>query len=239
MMRFISRLPRAAFGAAALFLVVGAPTCGDSDGACTAEPVGAITAYTLDPTPVAHIDTEGPVISLSALDENGLQEMVIRDATTGGLDTLRYGIWGHPDRVVALPVSPGRSYRVTLDHVGGFPEASGLLIQDDRGVLFAAASDRGPGELALTGGIPGFGLTLESSDCASRATDECFTYLRNMRLRVTRTEASAALFHGEETILAGYRILCLTAQEAGYTSTCADAGVIHLSYVIVRADSTD
>jgi hypothetical protein len=239
MMRFHSRFPEAAFCAAALFLVVGAPTCADSDGTCTAEPVGAITAYLLTAAPAAHLDVEGPVVSLSPVDANGIQEMVIRDASTGGLDTLRYGVWGHPDRFVALPVTPGRSYRVTLDHVGGFPEASGILIQDERGVLFAAASDRGPGELALTGGVPGFGIALEPTDCVSRSTDECFTYLRNMRLRVTRAEASAALIHGEEASLAGYRVVCLTAQEAGYTNACADAGVVNLSYVIARADSTN
>lgn len=239
MFRFLSRSPGVAFGAAALFLVVGAPTCGDADTACTAEPVGAITAYTLALTPAAHLDVEGPVISLSPVDDNGLQELVIRDAAAGGLDTLRYGIWGHPDRVVPLPVAPGRSYRVVLDHVGGFPEASGLLIQDDRGVLFAAASDRGPGELTLTGGVPGFSVALEPTDCVSRSTGECFTFIKNMRLRVTHAEASVSLVHGEEGILADYRVVCLTAQDVEYTNACADAGLVHLSYVIARADSTN
>jgi hypothetical protein len=239
MMRLLSRSPGAAFCAAALFLVVGAPTCADSDTACTAEPIGAITAHLLTPTPATHLDVEGPVISLSPVDANGLQELVIRDASTGGLDTLRYGVWGHPDRVVSLPVTPGRTCRVVLDHVGGFPEASGILIQDEQGVLFAAASDRGPGELTLTGGVPGFGIALEPTDCVSRSADECFTYIRNMRLRVTRAEASVALIHGEEASLAGYRVVCLTAQEAEYTNACADAGVVNLSYVIARADSTN
>ncbi len=239
MFRFLSRSPGAAFGAAALFLVVGAPTCGDADSACTAEPVGAITAYTLALSPSTHLDVEGPVVSLSPVDENGLQELVIRDAGTSGLDTLRYGIREHPDRVVALPVTPGRSYRVVLDHVGGSPEASGILIEDDKGVLFAAASDRGPGELALTTGIPGFSLALEPTDCVSRSTGECFTFIKNMRLRVTHAEASVSLLHGEEAILADYRVVCLTAQDVEYTNACADAGLIHLSYVIARADSTD
>ena len=231
MLRFLSRFPGAVFLAAALPLAVSAPTCG-GDSACTTPPVGAITAYTLSPT--TRFEAQGTVVSLSPPREDGLQELVLRDAASGGLDTLRYGIYGHPELLVPIPLAPGAQCRVRLEQVGGFPAASGLLIQDDAGVLLAAVTDRGPGDLVLTEGIPGFALSLESANCPSRPVNPCLTYLRNLKLRVGRAEASVELFHGEEAALEGYRILCLTAQEAGYTDDCNDAAQVGFSCVILR-----
>ena len=42
--------------------------------------------------------------------------------------------------------------------------------------------------------------------------------------------------HGDQKTLAGYRIDCFTSQQVVYRKGCADAGLVELSYRIVRSD---
>ena len=43
-------------------------------------------------------------------------------------------------------------------------------------------------------------------------------------------------YHGDESTLGPYRVFVLTAQAVHYREGCADAGLVGVSYAIVRAD---
>jgi hypothetical protein len=162
-------------------------------------------------------------------DEFGMRRLVLRGAD-GRERRLAYAFPGG-----ALPVRAGEAHEFQIDVVAGSPAASGVVISDTEGLLFAAASDQRPGLHVLAGGIPGFELELLPATCPERGREQCISSARNAPLRVARAGRSVTLLHGESAALDGYRVDVLAAQEIRYDPRCADAGVVALSYAITRS----
>ncbi len=221
-------------GASVLALGAGSTSCRDAEPECTREPTGSITAYMASDPEAMHYAATVRVESVSAFDEQGMQRLVVRDTSGAALDTLAYG--APPEAgAPSLPVQEGDVIDLVLDHVGGFPSASGILIRDDGGLRFLGVADQRPGQTVLKGGIPGWDLALGAGTCESRPHDECYDAVINAPLRVAHDADTLQVYHGESGKLGAWRVSCYTAQRVDYTSNCADAGLVGVSYTIDRA----
>jgi hypothetical protein len=221
------------FALAAIMAAIGAGCSGRGPSSeCLAEPVGEFRVFVesrTSPPPIASLGFNAEVVAHVPEDDIGFRRVVLRkedDSESG----LAYRMPG-----AVLPVRVGTKYGFRVEYVAGFPGASGLVIRDASGLLFAAASDQGPGERVLRQGVPGFELEVLPSDCRSRPHGRCYDSIRNTRLRVTHDGQSATLRHGGSASLGRYRVDALTAQEVVYRPGCADAGLVALSWSIVRS----
>ncbi len=205
-------------------------TCGQTATGCGAEPKGSLVAFLEDPEGPMSVRFTGIVVAVRPPNDLGLARFVIRDGE-GRERRLTYGAAG-----VSLPIRQGDRYDFQVDHVGGFPEISGLLIRDSVGLLFAGVSDQNPGERALKEGVPSFDVAFAPTRCKSRPHGKCYDAIYNLPLRVSRQGKSATLFHGDSTRLGTYRVTCLTAQKVIYNDRCADAGLHGVSYAITREE---
>jgi hypothetical protein len=188
-----------------------------------------MVAFLEEPSPPLSARFAGTLVSRADL-EPDVYRYVIRDAT-GGERRLVYRAPGGP-----LPLDEGRSYEFQVDYVGGAPAASGLLVRDAAGLVFAGASDQRLGSHVLKDGISPFTLAVLPPSCSSRRSDTCFDAITNVPLQVRTEGASVELHNGESARLGPYRVTCLTAQAVAYSSRCADAGLPAVSYVIARAE---
>jgi hypothetical protein len=208
--------------------------CLGCTGQCDREPVGNFQAFLDSPQdlrPVRSSSFAGVLISVGPEDDLGFTRLRIRG--DDGTDRLiAYRLPGG-----ALPLRMNRRYRFRLDYAAGFPDASGLLVSDAEGLVFAAARDQRPGSRVLRDGVPGFGLELIEAECPSRQRDRCYESIRNARLRVSHGKHVAELFHGDSATLGAYRVVALTAQDVEYRPQCVDAGLVAVSYAIFRADA--
>jgi hypothetical protein len=233
-MLFRAALRRATafLGSTALFACAAASI--DSEGedgrACEAEPLGHLTAFLEEPAPPLSARLTGTVVTSSPGPAPDEYRYVIRDAA-GSERRLTYRAPGGP-----LPVKVGTAYEFQVDHVGGAPPASGLLIQDRSGLVFAGATDQRLGSHVLKDGLPDLALSPMPPACPSRPTGTCFEAIRNQPLRATYSGRSVDLVHGQSARLGPYRITCLTAQSVTYRPSCADAGLPAVSYLVVRVD---
>jgi hypothetical protein len=155
---------------------------------------------------------------------------VIREAA-GAERRLAYRAPGGP-----LPVKEGDAYDFQVDYVGGAPAASGLLIRDRRGLVFAGATDQRLGDHVLKEGVPDFALELRPPACPSRPAGTCYESVTSRPLRLTHGGRPADLLQGQSARLGPFRVTCLTAQSVVYRSGCADAGLPAVSYLIARLD---
>jgi hypothetical protein len=235
----MTRLPRnplfavLLLGLGVLAATGGPSSCKDADPTCGVEPTGSITTYVVSHPEIMHFRATVRVLSISGFDGTGMQTVVVRDTASAEVDTLAYGA---PPSTQAppLPLRVGDLVTVTLDHIGGFPTAQGILVVDEVGVLFAAASEQRPGTTVLADGLPGFTLTLLPSTCESRPHNECYDSIRNAPLRVEHGPDTVTVFQGESADLDPWVVHCFTAQAVDYNSNCADAGLIGVSYAVAR-----
>lgn len=200
---------------------------GRTADACTAEPLVAFDASLDVPMSETTLEFEGVLESSDPADEFG--RVSYRFTSSGGPRRLVV-------RGATLPLRDGASYAVRVERVGGSPPASGLLVRDANGLVFAAASDQTIGGLVLAGGVPGFALRLENSTCASRGAGECFRAAVNRPLRVQHGDASATLHHGDVARLGAFDVRCLIAQQVEYGG-CPDFALHAVSFTIARAGS--
>ena len=188
-----------------------------------------MVAFLEEPAPPLSARFAGTLLSRADL-EPDVYRYVIRDAS-GAERRLTYRAPGGP-----LPLREGASYEFQVDYVGGAPAASGLLIRDGAGLLFAGASDQRLGSHVLKEGVPPFTLALLPPACSSRRRDTCFDAITNVPLQVRSESVSVELHNGESARLGSYRVTCLTAQAVAYSGRCADAGLPAVSYIILRAE---
>lgn len=211
-------------------LLLGCAEAVDGDGGCAAEPRGQMVAFLEQGASPLSTRFTGTVVSVTPGSEPDAYRYVIRDAA-GAERRLAYRAPDGP-----LPVEPGAAYEFQVDYVGGAPSASGLLIRDRRGLLFAGATDQGIGDHVLKEGLPDLALELRPAACPGRPAGECFESITNRPLRVTQGGRPADLLQGQSVRLGPYRVTCLAAQSVVYRSRCADAGLPAVSYLIVRVD---
>jgi hypothetical protein len=212
-------------------LLLGCAEGVDGDGrGCEAEARGQMVAFLEQDAPPLSARFSGTVVSVAPGSGPDAYRYVIRDAA-GAERRLAYRAPDGP-----LPVKEGAAYEFQVDYVGGAPAASGLLIRDRTGLVFAGATDQGLGAHVLKDGLPGLTLELRPPACPGRAAGTCFESITNRPLRVTHEGRPADLLQGQSVRLGPYRVTCLAAQSVVYRSGCADAGRPGVSYLIARVD---
>ena len=213
-----------------LGLLVTAFGCGNSwaEPNCRAEPVGWVTVFLEQSRESRSIRLSGTIVESEAPDDLGLRHYLIEDVS-GARQQLTYGAPTDPP-----PLEQGRTCELQVDYVPGMPSPNGILVHDDKGFLFAAASDYGPGDRVLQEGVPGFRIKLVPSDCPNRSRNKCFESIVNIRLSVEYAGETVVLFQGQSARLGPYRVACLLAQDVIYSDTCADAGMFRVAYTITR-----
>lgn len=200
-----------------------------ADARCEAEPVGQLVAFLEEDSPPLSLRLTGTVVAISSTAPEAWR-YVIRDAA-GAERRLAYRAPGG-----ALPVRLGRTYDFQVDYVGGAPAASGLLVRDAAGLVFAGMTDTRLGSHVLKDGLPELAMALVASGCASRRSDRCYEAIVNQRLRATYSGRALELMHGQSDRLGPYRISCLSAQAVTYRPGCADAGLAAVSYLVARVE---
>jgi hypothetical protein len=216
-------------GSALVVACAGSADTNGADAGCAAEPSGQMVAFLEEDSPPPSLRLTGTVVSFSTTAPDAYR-YVIRDSS-GAERRLAYRAPGGP-----LPVRQGSTYDFQVDYVGGAPAASGLLVRDPSGLVFAGATDTRLGSHVLKDGLPDLAIELIPSGCASRRSDRCYETITNQRLRATHSGRSVELMHGQSERVAAYRISALTAQAVTYRQGCADAGLPAVSYLVSRVD---
>lgn len=196
---------------------------------CGGEPLDPFVAFEVGGGEATSRSFSGQVVEIGAPDPFAGTRYRVREAT-GKEHVL---VCRMPGR--ALPLVTGRTYDFALDYVGGTPSASGLVVTDQDGLLFAGASDQGVGDHVLGAGVPGFALRLLPITCPSRGQGECYDAVFNRGLEVTSGDRKATLYQGDAARVAGHDVRCLIAQQVTYSSRCADYALHAVSYTITRA----
>jgi len=198
-----------------------------SEARCQSEPLGTVTVWVEDHDTSTPLRFTGSIKALLP-DKAGFEGMTVVDGD--GRDYLiRFRL---PE--MELPLELARSYDFEIQYVGGWPAASSIFVRDGDGLLFVGVSDWDMGSNVVKGGVPGFEIEKIASDCRSRPHSSCYDELRNAILKVADGNNIVELFHGESARLGSYRVTCLTCQDVVYNSSCADAGLISISYTISR-----
>lgn len=195
---------------------------------CLVEPAGEVRVYLEGVSDSLVTRFAGQIVSLSPADVDGFIHFQVREPS-GRLRDVALNVPGG-----ATPLRVGMSANFRIDVAPGTPGASALVVRDDQGLLFAAASDQAPGAAVLRDGLEGFTLALESTGCSSRAHDACLESVTNQRLRARYAVSEVALYHGDSAALGRWRVRCLTAQSVKYAPHCADVALFGVSYLIVR-----
>ena len=235
---------RLATGLAALVLVL-VPGCHDpaAPGAhetrtvtpqesCEAAPLEAFDAYDAGALGSTGSRFDARVSAIGDPDAFGQTAVVLRGAD-GSEHHLVLRLGGD-----STPLQPGAEYTIDLQHIGGSPPASALVVRDADGLVFAGATDQTLGAHVLAQGIPGFRLALLDPTCAGRPHDDCVEALFNLPLQVTIGGASATLYNGQSAELDGYSVRCRVAQSARYSGHCPDYALPGVSYTIARIPPT-
>jgi hypothetical protein len=224
---------RAVLLGSALFIACEAVSLdnrGQDARACLAEPVGYMVAFLEEDAPPLSVRLRGTVVAFSSGPSPDAYRYVIRDAA-GAERRLAYRAPGGP-----LPIKERVSYDFQVDYVGGAPAASGMLIRDGSGLVFAGATDQRLGAHVLKDGLPDLVLALLPGACRSRSSSTCYESITNQVLRASHSGRTVELRHGQSARLNGYQIRCLTAQAVTYRRGCADAGLPAVSYLVSRVE---
>lgn len=226
--RFTRLLPLA--GAVMAFT---AGPCEERPADCAAEPLGELVAFSASALAPPTAEVEGTLTEYTPAGD-GYSRLVVRQ-DSGGLDTLRVSV---PDDFLKLEI--GHAYAFRVEHVGGRPPASALVISDQDGLVFAGATDGTIGGHVLKDGLPGFTFELVDGGCESRDRSPCYEAIINRRLDVRGEDnETLSLFNGDSGRIGTFQVTCLTAQHVDYSSQCADAGLPAVSWIVARLDSAD
>jgi hypothetical protein len=224
--RFTRLLPLA--GAVMAFT---AGPCEERSADCAAEPLGELVAFSASAQAPPLVEVDGTLTEYSPAGD-GYSRLVVQPVS-GPPDTLRVSV---PDDLLRLEI--GQAYAFRVEHVGGRPPASGLVISDQEGLVFAGATDGTIGGHVLKDGLPGFEFELVDGGCESRDRSTCFDAIVNRRLDVRGgANETVSLFNGDSGRIGTFQVTCLTAQHVDYSSQCADAGLPAVSWVVARVNS--
>jgi hypothetical protein len=207
------------------FLAVGCR--GSLDAPCGDEPMGVVTVWVEGDYTGEPVRFSGTVESLTP--GYGKLDSVTIAADDGSKRVIRFQAPG-----TAIPVEAGRRYGFEVQHAGESPAFSSILVTDEKGLVFAGVSDWQVGANVVKDGVYGVRVTKAPAECEDRPHADCYDSMKNAILKVSLGEESARLFHGESAELGGYRVTCFTCQDVVYNGSCADAGLITVSYMIVR-----
>src|SRR5687767_7034482 len=195
---------------------------------CEAEPRGRITAFVRGESSSSVVFTAGVERHIQRTD-GPAHRYVLREAS----GVTRELSVSSTEPVPGLEV--GKEYRFRVDYKPGWPGASGLVISDGAGLLYAALTDQEVGRNVLTDGVPGFSITLRTAECRrSRPHSSCFDSMINLPVEVRSSGDAVVLYHGESQQLGDYVVSVLTAQDVIYNKSCKDAGVSRISLTIYR-----
>ena len=128
----------------------------------------------------------------------------------------------------------GHAYDLQIEYIGGYPAASGIVVKDERGLLFAAATDQQAFQHVLKNGIEGFDIAMSDAGCPSRSHERCYDAVFNQKVRFARGAGSASLTNGQSAAVGDFRVHVLTAQKVVYNKGCADAGLVGVSFTVTR-----
>jgi VCBS repeat-containing protein len=207
------------------FVAVGCR--GSSDAPCGDEPMGIVTAWVEGDYTGKAVRFSGTVESLTP--GNGKLDSITIAADDGSKRVIRFQAPG-----TGIPVEAGGRYGFEVQHAGEFPTVSSIVVTDEKGLVFAGVSDWDVGANLVKDGVIGIRLRKAPAECEDRPHADCYDTMKNAILVASYGEKSVRLFHGESGELDGYRVTCLTCQDVVYNSSCADAGLITVSYMIVR-----
>ncbi len=218
---------------AAAVACAASPRPGSPDpAACAREPTGSVlVAIEGMQTPRYARSLAGAIVSVQPGTGGQPARITVRLDSTE--ETVRI-LYGDPTGEVPLP--PGRHFELEVESIGGYPGASSLVASDDGGLAFVAASDGAPGRKVLRGGVEGVRIGFLPARCPGRPADRCYEALINRPLEFALGRETAVLMHGDRKSLGDYRIDCFTSQQVVYRKGCAHAGLVGLSYRIVRSD---
>lgn len=198
-----------------------------SQSGCAAEPVGTVFAAIENESSIDVLRFTGIVESVTPKGDGYHDRIVVVS------DDRRYTVlFAAPDK--PLPVVASQPYAFEIQHKPGFPTTCSIIVSDEKGMIFAGATDWSLGANVLPDGPSGFELAAGPTECESRPHSACYESITNSPLSVSSGGDSVTLFHGESGSLAGYVVTCLSCQDIVYTSTCADAGLNGVSYIIER-----
>jgi hypothetical protein len=198
-----------------------------TDGApCSAEPREPFDVTLETPMSDTSLEFAGILEAIEPADPDG--RVSYRITAAGASHRLMV-------RGATLPLHTGGAYEARIERVGGSPPASGLLIRDATGLVFAGASEQRIGAHVLTGGVPGFTLQLETTNCPSRAQGDCFRSAVNRALAVAHGDARATLYHGDVARFGDFEVRCLIAQDVDYGGRCPDFAFHAVSFTVARA----
>jgi hypothetical protein len=196
-------------------------------GDCSADPAQPLAVF-LEGDALSPVRFDGTVTARDTAGADGFTILVIRDRQGNEHRIHLRAPGGGPT------LHAGAAYSFLIETAPGFPTASGLVVQDSAGIVFAGASDQSPGGHVLKDGLPGLTLVLEDAPCRSRGHSECYDALYNRRLRAIMDGRTLVLFHPHSGFLGNYRLTCLTAQRVIYNKRCADAGQTAVSWTLER-----
>jgi len=187
-----------------------------------------VTVFLEQSRELRSIRLSGTIVEIEAPNDLGFRHYLVEDIS-GARQQLTYGAPTDPP-----PLERGRTYELQVDYIPGMPSPNGILVHDDDGLLFAAASDYGPGDRVLREGVPGFRIKLMPLDCPNRSRHKCYESIVNIRLSVEHEGETIELSQGQSARLGAFFVVCLLAQDVAYSDACADAGMFRVSFTITR-----
>lgn len=195
---------------------------------CEAAPPGPVVVFERVPQDTGTRTFRAALAQVIPPADSGLTELIFVEPN-GDRRTVAFA---SPAGLPPVPANTVCSLR--LDFVGGEPDAVAIVIEDDDGLVYAAATDQRPGAAVLREGLPGWKVTLLPAGCDSRPGGPCYESIRNSGLAFEHEGQRVVLHHGESAEMGRFRVDCLIAQEVVYSPTCADAGLSGVSYAIAR-----
>ena len=206
-------------------------SCAEGLARCNAEALMPIEVFVEEARPAYSRMMEGFVSMPEGGRRSELEWFLVRDR--GGATVGRVF---HKELSARARLPEGAWLHVRVDRVAGFPSATAIVVSDKDGLALAAVSDIAPGATILGDGVPGIDVSLRQASCAPRTKSECYDEITNQLLEVSLGGSTLLLMQGESGLLGGFRVHCLVAQSVSYSPHCADAGLIGVSYLIVRSD---
>ena len=209
------------------YVLLSTVSCTNSSEPCSSPSQQAISVFFEETTGPYFESFEARISALDRPQDSGFTRLTLTGSAESSR-SLKFRANG-----IDLPVELGATYTWRIEYVPGFPSESGIMINDSEGLLFAAVGALTSGSGLQQGDIPGFNVEQRDRGCPVSQTT-CYASYQEMGLHFTAGTEHRLLQPGETGHLGSYSVTCLVSRLVTYTSACADAGVLDLSYVIQR-----
>lgn len=147
-------------------------------------------------------------------------------------DTLALRFFGVEE---ILSLKTDSLYHLTYEIIGGWPSTYGLIIRQNKTMLFGGISDWELKKRSTLYDSTGIEVSLHKVlEDRSHTTKTCRKKLTNLELKFTRDNKEIFLRQGEAANLGGWHIYLRVAREVEYMSDCLDDGVNGVSFTILR-----